>query len=231
MLKNCTNLLIIIAFIAQFGCKFRKETEQMDAVKEFEGVITYHEIDKTSDGTVNVDDTVKLYYAHGNYVAFHSQKTPKFHIVKDYYFHSGFPLRLFIDNTSDTARLLRIDSALGKLESFKVKKLKKQILSRNCESIELKISFNEKGTINYTDNTFIFSRGYLNINKEHFKNWRLGFFNKVMDESGAYYLKLKSVYFDSLHKNVLAIKSYDVIAVKEEKIDPKMFFIDPFKIR
>jgi len=231
MLKYCTVLIITIIFIAQFGCKFGKEAEEKDIAKEFEGVITYHEIDWMSDGTVNVDDTVKLYYAHGNYVAFHSQKTAKFHIVKDYYLNAPIPLRLFVDNTSDTLRSLRLDTALGKLESFKVKKLHEQILSRNCESIELKISFNENGAMKYTDNTFIFSRGYLKINKEHFKNWRLGFFNKVIDESGAYYLKFKAVHFDSSHKKVLAIKSYDVIAVKEEQVDPKMFFIDPSKIR
>ena len=233
MARNFNILVITITLIliSQFGCKLGKESKKEDDAIEFEGVITYHEIEKTSDGIVNVDDTVKLYYANGNYVAFHSEKTSKFHIVRDYYFNGMYPLRLFVDNTSDTLRSLKVDSPFGKLERFKVKKIDEQISSRKCESVELNISFDEKDSTTYTDNTFVFSRGYLKINKEHFRNWRLGFFNKVINESGVYYLKFKSVHFDSSHKNVLSSKSYEVISVKEETVDPKMFAIDPLKIR
>jgi len=229
MLKNLSFLFLTI-FILQFGCKSVQESKQKE-VKEFEGVITYHELEKISDGTVDVDDTVRLYFSRGNYVAFHSEKNSKFHIVKDYYFNGSKPLRLFVDNTSDTLRSLRLDSSIGKLDSFKVKKQDKKIFLRECETIELNISFDEKSVKTYTTTTFTFSRGYLPINKEHFKNWKLGFFNNFIDESGAYYLNFKSIHFDRSHKNILSSKSYEVISVREEKINPEIFIIDSLKIR
>lgn len=228
MVKNFTFLFITI-LISQFGCKSGRGSEHKE-VKEFEGIITYHEMDKTIEG-MNVDDTVTVYYANGNYAAFHSERSSKFHIVKDYYFNGAYPLRLFVDNTSDTLRSLKLDSSFGKLESFKLKNSEEKIFSRNCEAIELAISFDENGSTSYTDNTIIFSRGYLKIKKEHFKNWNLGFFNKIINESGAYYLKFKSVHFDSSHKNILSSKTYEVISVKEQKVDQKIFVIDPLKIR
>jgi hypothetical protein len=228
MFKNFIFLFITVV-IPQFGCKSDRGSEHKGG-KEFEGVITYHEMDQTIDG-MNVDDTVTVYYANGNYAAFHSERSSKFHIVKDYYFSGAYPLRLFVDNTSDTLRSLKLDSSFGKLESFKVKKSGEKILSRGCEVIELNIRFDENGSISYTDNTIIFSRGYLKINKEHFNNWKLGFFNKMIDESGAYYLKSKSVHFDSSHKNILSSKSYEIISVKEQKVDQKIFVIDSSKIR
>lgn len=221
--------MFITILISQFGCKSGRVSEHKE-VKEFEGVITYHEMDKSNDG-MNVDDTVTVYYANGNYAAFHSETSSKFHIVKDYYFNGAYPLRLFVDNTSDTLRSLKLDSSFGKLERFRVKKLEEKIFARNCEAIELTISFDENGSTSYTDNTIIFSRGYLKIKKDHFKNWHLGFFNKIIDESGAYYLKFKSVRFDSSHKNILSSKSYEVISVKEQKVDQKIFMINPLKIR
>lgn len=229
-MSNNFFISLTITLLAQFGCKFGKESEQK-VVKEFEGVITYHEIDKMSDGTIDVDDTVKLYYSNGNYAAFHSEKSSKYHVVRDYYFNGTYPLRLFVDNTSDTARSLSVNSTFGKLVSFKVEKVREQVLSRDCEAIQLDMSFDEKDSITYTTTTFTFSRGYLKVNKEHFKNWKLGFFNKIINESGAFNLKFKAVHFDSSHKNILAIKSYDVISVEEEIVDPKMFVIDPLKIR
>lgn len=228
MVKNFFFLFITI-FISQIGCKSGRGPEHNE-VKEFEGVITFHEIDKTIEG-MNIDDTVKVYYANGNYVAFHSERSSKFHIVKDYYFNGNYPLRLFVDNTSDTLRSLKLDSSFGKLESFRVKKLNEKILSRECETVEFNISFDEKGMKTYTNTIFTFSRGYLQINKEHFKNWKLGFFNKFIDESGVYYLKFKSVQFDSSHTKILSSKSYEAISVSEEKINPKIFVIDPQKIR
>jgi len=198
--------------------------------KEFEGIITYHEIFKISDGTINLDDTVQVFYAHGNYVGVHSGKSPKFHVVKDYYLESR-PLRLFLDNTSDTLHQLQLNFPVEKLDGFKVKKINDRILFRKCEEIQLNVSYLETGSISYTDFSFIFSRGYLNIDKEHFKNWNLGFFNKVVAESGAFYLKFKSVHFDSSHKNVLSSKTFDVISAKEVKIDAKIFEIDTKMIK
>jgi hypothetical protein len=45
------------------------------------------------------------------------------------------------------------------------------------------------------------------IDKEHFKNWHLGFCDEVMNESGAFYLKFKAGHFDSSDKNVLSSKT------------------------
>jgi hypothetical protein len=122
-------------------------------------------------------------------------------LLKDYYLESK-PLRLSLFNNSDTLHQLDLNSSIERLDSFKVKKINDRIFSRDCESIELNTSYSEKGTTTYTDFNFIFSRGYLNVDKEHFKNWNLGFFNKVVDESGTYYLKFKAVHFDSSDKNV-----------------------------
>lgn len=229
MAKSFIFLFITTIFISQIGCKSVRGSEENE-IKEFEGIIKYHEIEKGLDGALDVDDTVMVYYAHGNYAAFHSERSSKFHIVKDYYFNGAYPLRLFVDNTSDTLRSLKLDSSFGKLESFKVKKLDEKIFSRECETIEFNISFDDKEVKTYTNNIFTFSRGYLQVNKEHFKNWKLGFFNKFIDASGVYYLKLKSVHFDSSH-NILGSKSYEVISVSEEKVNPKIFVIDPLKIR
>jgi hypothetical protein len=225
MFKTLIILLFAIISIAQHGCKPAKESNEKLSGKEFEGIITYHEISKSSYGLPDVDDTVQLFYAHGNYVNVHSEKSPKFHIVKDYYLEGG-PLRLFVDNISDTLYQLNLNFPIENLEGFKVEKVKDKILSRKCENIEVNISYPYKDSTTYTDINYTFSRGYLQIDKQHFKNWDLGFSNKVIDESGALYLKLKTVHFDSSHKNILSSKSYDVISVKEGPIDPKIFEID-----
>ncbi|MHA4894042.1 hypothetical protein ACXZ1K_04765 [Pedobacter sp. PWIIR3] len=227
MPKKLAVLLAIL--ISQFACKFSRGFE-IKEVKEFEGVIKYHEIDKTLE-EMDVDDTVTVYYANGNYAAFHSEKTSEFYIVKDYYLNGLHPLRLFVSNLSDTLQSLKIDATVGELQSFTSKKSNEKILSRECEAIELTIRFDDNGSVSYTDNTFLFSRGYLNVNKDHFKNWNLGFFNKVINESGTYYLKFKTVHFDSSHKNILSSKSYEVISVKEQKVDQKLFLIDTLKIK
>lgn len=225
MFKTLTTLLLAIISISQFGCKSSKETKKKASVKEFEGIITYHEIEKRSDGTINTDDTVQLFYSNGNYVNIHSETSSKFYIVKDYYLENK-PLRLFLFNTSDTLFQMNLNFHIEKLEGFKVKKVNDQILSRKCENIEVNISYPEKDSTTYTDFNFIFSRGYLKIDKQHFKNWNLGSFNKVVDESGTLFLKYKIVHFDRSHKNILSSKTYDVISVKEEPIDPKIFEID-----
>lgn len=168
---------------------------------------------------------MQLFYSHGNYVGIHSASSQKFHLAKDYYLKSK-PLRLLLFNNSDTLHQLDLNFSIEKLDSFKVNRINDQILSRKCESIDLYTSYSENGNKTYTDFNFVFSRGYLNIDKEHFKNWRLGFFNKVVSESGAFYLKFKAVHFDNSHKNVLSSKTYDVISVKEEPVNSKIFEID-----
>ncbi|RFZ92653.1 hypothetical protein D0C36_14670 [Mucilaginibacter conchicola] len=198
--------------------------------KEFEGIITYHEVIKDRDSLFNLEDTVQLFYSHGNYVSLHSYRLPSFHLVKDYYFKDG-PLRLLLFNNSDTLRKLQLNNPKERLEKFSVNKINDKILSQPCEEINLTTSFAEKDSKTYTDFTFVFSRDYLSVNKEDFKNWRLGFFNKVVTESGEFYLKLKAVHYDSSHKNILSSKTYDVISVKKQAIDPKMFEIDEDKIK
>ncbi len=225
MFKTLIILFSAMIFISQFGCGTKKKTN----TKEFEGIITYHEVEKRSDGAINTDDTVQLFYSNGNYVGIHSERSSKIHIVKDYYLEKK-ALRLFLLSSSDTLLQLGLNLSTEKLDGFKVRKVNDQILSRKCENIEINISYPEKDSTTYTDINFIFSRGYLKIDKQYFKNWNLGFFNKFIDESGAYYLKMKSVHFDSSHKNILSSKTYDVISVKEESVDPKIFEIDTTKI-
>lgn len=231
MLKTLTIILSAIFSISQFGCKSAakpKETSQ----KEFEGVITYHEVEFINypDGKSFLNDTVQLFYSHGNYVGIHSEKSAKFHVVKDYYLESK-PLRLFLYNTSDTLHQLNLNFPVQKLDGFKVKKINDKILSRDCENIEVNVSYPQKDSTTYTDFNFIISRGYLKIDKQHFKNWNLGFFNKIADETGVFYLRLKAVHFDSTHKNALSAKIYDVISVKEQPVDPKIFEIDTTMIK
>jgi hypothetical protein len=231
MPKTLITLLVAAgAFICFLACNPRNITSKGNATKEFEGIITYHEIIKNSDSTFNVDDTVQLFYSHGNYVGIHSESSSKFHLVKDYYFENK-PLRLLLFNNSDTLHQLSLTFPIEKLDSFNAKKIDDQILSRQCEEIDISTSYPEEGSTTFSDFTLVFSRGYLNVNKEHFKNWHLGFFNKVIDESGAFYLKLKAVHYDNTHKNILSSKTYDVISVKEQIIDPKIFEIDATKIK
>lgn len=146
------------------GCKFGRESKKSKGIKEFEGIITFHEISKASDDSVNLDDTVQLFYANGNYVSIHSDQSQKPHIVKDYYFGDK-SLRLFMLNTSDTLYKINLNFPDEKLDSFKLKKIKDQIFLRKCESIELSSSYPGKDSTTYTDFVFIFSRGYLNIDK------------------------------------------------------------------
>jgi hypothetical protein len=230
MLKTLIIPLFAILSISQIGCKFGREADKKTSIKEFEGIITYHEILKNSDDTIEVDDTVQVFYAHGNYVGIHSEKSSKFHLVKDFYLKHE-PLRLLLFNTSDTLHQLDLKFPVERLDDFKIKKITDQILSRKCEEIELNISYPEKDSTTYTDVSFTFSRGYLKIDKEHFKNWSLGFFNKAVNESGTFYLKFKAVHFDSSHKNILSSKTYDVISVEEKVIDPKIFEIDTAMIK
>lgn len=229
MLKTLTILLPIIISMGLIECKSAKDHKENKSIKEFEGIITYHEVQKSIDSTFSVDDTVKLYYANGNYVGIHSEKSPKFHIIKDYYLEKK-ELRLFLYNTSDSLHQLALTYPIEKLESFKVRKLNTQILSKKCEKIEVNISYTQGDSTTYSDMDFIISRDYLKVNKEHFKNWNLGFFNKVIGESGSFYLNLKTVHFDSTHKNILHSKTLDVISVTEGPVDPKIFEINYKKI-
>jgi hypothetical protein len=225
MFKTLITLFSAIITISLVSCKSAMKPQKKTSVQEFEGAITYHEIFKNSNGFVNLDDTMQLFYSHGNFVSIHSERSPQFHVVKDYYLE-GKSLRLWLFNTSDTLFQMDLNFPIEKLTGFKITKVNDQILSRKCENIEANISYPEKDSTTYTDINFIFSRGYLKIDKQHFKNWNLGFFNKIVDESGAFYLKFKTVHFDSSHKNVLTSKTYDVISVKEGPIDPKIFKID-----
>ena len=230
MPKTLITLLVAIGvFIFFLACNQANSTSKNNTTKEFEGIITYHEVIKNSDSTLNLDDTVQLFYSHGNYVGVHSEPSSKFHLVKDYYFENK-PLRLLLFNNSDTLHQLSLNFPIEKLDGFKMKKINDQILGRQCEEIDVSTSYPENESITYSDFTLVFSRGYLNVNKEHFKNWHLGFFNRVIDEFGAFYLKLKAVHFDNTHKNVLSSKTYDVISVKKQAIDPKIFEIDATKI-
>ncbi|MBL4676347.1 MAG: hypothetical protein JKY70_09115 [Mucilaginibacter sp.] len=220
--------LTILIFLEE--CKFGKEVNKEHTSKEFEGIITYHEIFKNIDSSLNVDDTVQVFYSHGNYVGVHSEASQNFHLIKDYYFQKE-PLRLLLFNDSDTLHQMNLNFSIERLDSFKVKKIKDKIFSRQCESIDLNTSYTGKDSITYTDFSFIFSRGYLNVDKEHFKNWKLGFFNKVINETGAFYLNLKAIHFDSSHKNILSFKTNEVISVKEQSINPAIFKIDLSKIK
>lgn len=231
MLKTLPPLMFFsIIFAALSGCKFKKENQKSSVAKEFEGIITYHEITANYSGEFNLNDTAVLFYSHGNYVGVHFTLSPKFHLFKDYYFQHN-ALRLFLFNNSDTLHQLDLKNSIEKLDSFKVKKIKEQVLSRKCESIELSTSYAEKDSTTYTDYTFIFSRGYLKVDKEHFKNWNLGFFNKVINESGAFYLKFRAIHYDSSHKNILSTKTYEAISVNAQPIDPRVFAIDTTKIK
>jgi len=230
MLKNVTILLLSIISIFQCGCKSGKEAKEKITANEFEGVITYHEVNKSSDGIINMDDTVQVFYAHGNFVKIHSINSFGIHIVKDYYLESK-PLRLMLFSNSDTLQQLNLNFPTQKLDGFKATKTNEQIFSKKCENIELNISYHEKDSTTYTDSQFTFSRGYLKINKEHFKDWNLAFYNQVIDESGCLFLKFKTVHFGRSHKDILSWETLDVISVKEEPVDPKIFDIDTTKIK
>ncbi|WP_295655652.1 hypothetical protein [uncultured Mucilaginibacter sp.] len=195
-------------------------------VKEFEGKITYHEINKTSDGIINIDDTVTLFYSHGNWVKIHSSGN----CIKDYYFEKE-PLRLFLLNHSDSLYRLNLNSSMQSLQSFKVSDVMSKIFPRKCEAIDLCVRFEEKDSTTFTNVNYVISRGYLPVDRIHFAKWNLGFFNKFIDESGCFYLNFKSILFGSSHKNVLGIISYDIISASEEPVDPKMFEIDRNKIK
>jgi len=225
-----TALLAVILSTCLMQCKFGKGISNKGDANEFEGIITYHEKIWNRDSRFNCDDTVQLYYSAGNYVGVHSEVSSPFHMVKDYYF-ADKPLRLLLFSDSDTLRELPLNFPVEKLNDFKIKKLKNEILSKNCEEIDLAINFSEKDSTTYTDMSFAFSRNYLQVDKDHFKNWNLGFFNKVIDESGTYFLRMKTVHFDKSHKNILSSKIYEAISVKDQAIDPTMFEIDSSKIK
>jgi hypothetical protein len=230
MPKTLTISLLVMLCIFQFGCEFEKAPQKNISPKEFEGIIAYHEIIKDIRPEFNLEDTVYVFYSHGNYVGVHTSMSPNFHVVKDYYLKDG-TLRLLLFNASDTLYQIKLNSSTERLDSFNIEKTNDKILSKKCERIDIKTSYQEKDSTTYSDFTFTFSRDMLNVNKEHFKNWRLGFFNKVIDKSGAFYLKLKAVHFDGSHKNVLWSKTYDVISVKEVEIDQRIFKIGKAKIK
>jgi len=225
MLKPLFILIVFISTISLVQCNATRSSPKSSFKPEFEGVITYHEIRKSNDGFIDIDDTVQHFYSHGNFVNIHSVKSSPFHIVKDYYL-ADKALRLNLFNNTDTLYQLRLNSPAAKLESFKVAKVNDRILSRDCENIQMEESFPEKDSTTYTITNYTFSRNYIKVDTNHFKGWKLGFFNKIVDESEAYYLRLQSVHYGSSHKNVLSTLIYDVISVKEMPIDPKVFEID-----
>ena len=169
-------LFASVLFTGLRKCKHVEVISNGSAIKEFEGVITYHEISKNADSRWDVDDTVQLFYSHGNFLGIHSETSSGFHLIRDYYLEDR-PLRLLLFNNSDTLYQLRLNFPIEKLDSFNMRKTKDQILSKKCEEINLKISYHEKDSTTYTDFTFVFSPGYLPVDKKHFKNWNLGSFN------------------------------------------------------
>lgn len=229
MLRKSILLLssaVLSAFFLQ--CKPAR-SNQNNHEKEFEGIVTYHEINKTNDGIINVDDTVQLFYSHGNYVNIRSEKSGSY-LIKDYFF-TNESLRLMLYIASDTLRQLKLDFPAEKLVNFNQRKIKEKILSKNCEEIDLTSSYAEQDSTTYTDFKFVYSRGLLPVDKDHFKNWHLGSFDKFINASGAYYLKFSAVHFDSSHKNILSIHFYDVISIKEQPVDQKVFEINRAKIK
>lgn len=226
MLKVLTKRLIAASVSISFlACNLGGDKQKTLNTKEFEGIITYHEIIKDRDSSLNLNDTVLLFYSNGNFVRVHSDISQKIHLVKDYYF-ADKSLRLLLFSNSDTLHQLDLNFPAEKLGHFSVNEAKDRIFSRKCEEIDLSTSYPENDSTTYTDFSFIFSKGYLPVNKEHFENWHLGFFNKVIAEAGAFYLKFKAVHFDSTHKSILSSKTYDIISVKPQAIDPKIFDVD-----
>lgn len=235
MIKRLNQLLLVIVCIVQVGCGNLKQSDKKADIQEFEGVITYHEIFKRTDGKIDVDDTVQQFYSHGNFVNIHSNGLNESHflkgiyLAKDYYLEN-MSLRLLLFSNSDTLHQLNLSMNGEKLDSFKLKKVNEKILSRDCEKVELNISHADKDSTTYTNASFIFSPGYLKVDNQHFKNWKLGYFNKVIERTGTLYLKFKTVYYDSSHKRVISFKTLDVISVKEKPIDQEVFKIDPSRI-
>ena len=79
MLKTLTFLFSVIISIFFAECKSAKKPKTNVSIKEFEGIITYHEIERNYDNGINLDDTVQFFYSNGNFVKIHSAKSAQLH--------------------------------------------------------------------------------------------------------------------------------------------------------
>lgn len=191
-------------------------------------MIRYHEITKSPFSSLTFDDTAQLYYAHGDYMRMHLLKPPHADQLVDYYLTSGplYVIRYRPDSLFNV-NLTRNDQTLI---SFKVKKIDEKILQRDCEEIDMATSEKVKDSVIYTDTKIVFSRNFLPVDPDHFKNCYSDYFNKIMAETGAWYLNFSRISYGSSHKNVLSRHSYEIIDAHEYKVDTPIFYIDRSKI-
>jgi hypothetical protein len=233
MPKAILSFYAIFLAIALSSCNFSKGIKDKAPVKEFEGIITY-KIEYTSwrdsDQAKPYIDTLKLYYSHGNIMKIRSGNglmSAKKEIIllqnHQYYFKLV---------NKDTLFRFDITKSPGmELSEMHVNDYDKQILGHKCERVDLSIKHTRKGPAFFTENSFIFSRDYLQINRENIDWYKFAFFDKFIDESGCLYLGYKYALHSSIDNKVIESFNYEAISVKEQKIDPKIFEVDNLPLK
>ncbi|WP_448703014.1 hypothetical protein ACFGVR_11740 [Mucilaginibacter sp. AW1-3] len=220
---------IIYAYIAWLllimlcACNSANKTQQ--PVKEFEGVITYKTKFtswKDSDNAAASTDTLRVYYSHGNLAKINSANNPStlkkeiFLFSERKYYGTRFGTdTLYWANAAPAA-----DMQLSKMD---VAKSEKTILGHQCEDVYLNIKTRHDSLTYLTENTYTFSRNYLQIDKNHLNWYKVGFFDKFINESGCFYLGFKYVLHYKTSDKILYTKQYEAIEVKEQKVDPGIF--------
>ncbi|WP_448703015.1 hypothetical protein ACFGVR_11745 [Mucilaginibacter sp. AW1-3] len=220
----CIAWLLVIAFSA---CNSANKTQV--PVKEFEGVITFKTTYSTwrDSGKTPYSDTLRVYYSHGNILRIHSGDSsvaPKKEIyqVNDDRFYSIQP---HVDTLYWYDITKNPDMELAEL---KVTPYPQAVLGRKCDQVSVLIKYTGASRPYYVEHDYIFSKGYLPVDKKNLSNFKYGYFNQAIDSSGSYCLKYQYKMYLPNDSKILMNIQYEAINVKEEKLNPNIFTLNNF---
>ncbi len=225
MLKTTILSFLGLFFIGLWSCHSSNDQD-----KEFEGVIKYKtkywSWQDSSKGYF-VQDTLTIYYSHGNVAKVHTNSA----MHKEVFLSNGHKY-FYVRSNIDTLFWFDVtNKPKMELSDMQVKKYDQAILGHKCESVDLLIKHPDKNLPFYTTVSYIFSRNYLKVNKA-LLNWnKYAFFDKFINESGSLYLGYKYAAHSTTGYKVLLSTEYEAISVKEQKIDSKVFELDKFPLK
>jgi hypothetical protein len=201
-------------------------------LKEFEGIITYKTSRTTwrdSNRTPHTSDTIRIYYSHGNMCKVHTSDSAI--IKKEIYITKGNHY-YFLKPHIDTLFYYDVAQTIPhtELASLSMTDADTTILGHDCQKADIWIRHQgEKGPF-YTEYQYLFSNDYLVVNPEHWTKYNFGYFNKMIDRAGHYYLGFhyKLHTYDNV---VIETTDYAAINIKEQKIDPNVFNLDKLPLK
>lgn len=221
---NRVQLSVFLIIIILGACGKHKKQKDSNG-KEFEGVITYLvEYENVTPQWPIDADTLTVTYSHGNALKSFNSRKPRslcreIYLSKcnQYYFNRIGSDTLYKVNLAKNkhVKLLNISHSLTDT----------CILGHVCELTSLEFMVEKNGHFNHVYNVFFYSKGVLTIDKNSFKDCEFAYFNKFIEESGSFYLRMEARYESSTAKTPSRM-ILRAIRIQESRVDPTIFAVD-----